>query len=91
MQRYIHRFIEGELARCLAQFPCTAILGPRQCGKTSLAQAISKDRQAVYLDLEWSADLRRLQEPELFLDENKSRLICLDEIQRLPDLFPVLR
>lgn len=91
MQRYIHRFIEEELAQCLAQFPCTAILGPRQCGKTSLAQTISKDRQAVYLDLERPADLRRLQEPELFLDENKSRLICLDEIQRLPDLFPVLR
>lgn len=91
MQKYIHRFIEDELAQCLSLFPCTAILGPRQCGKTSLSHAISKDRSAVYLDLERPADLRRLQEPELFLDENKSRLICLDEIQRIPDLFPVLR
>lgn len=91
MQNYINRFIEGELAECLVQFPCTAILGPRQCGKTSLSQAISADRGSVYLDLERPADLRRMQEPELFLDENKSRLICLDEIQRIPDLFPVLR
>lgn len=91
MQKYIHRFIEDELAACLAQFPCTAILGPRQCGKTSLAKAISNTRNSVYLDLERPADLRRLREPELFLDEHKSHLICLDEIQRVPDLFPVLR
>lgn len=91
MQRYIHRFLEHELTECLAQFPCTAILGPRQCGKTSLAQAWSEDLASVYLDLERPADIRRLQEPELFLDEHKSHLICLDEIQRVPDLFPVLR
>ena len=91
MQKYIRRFIESELAECLSQFPCTAILGPRQCGKTSLAQAIASERNSVYLDLERPADLRRLQEPELFLDEHKSQLICLDEIQRIPDLFPVLR
>lgn len=91
MQKYISRFVEGELAECLAQFPCTAILGPRQCGKTSLAHAISCDRKSVYLDLERPADVRRLQEPEFFFDERKSHLICLDEIQRIPDLFPVLR
>jgi len=91
MQKYIHRFVEGELTECLAQFPCTAILGPRQCGKTSLAHAISCDRKSVYLDLERPADVRRLQEPEFFFDEHKSHLICLDEIQRIPDLFPVLR
>jgi predicted AAA+ superfamily ATPase len=91
MQEYIHRYLEGELAECLSQFPCTAIIGPRQCGKTSLAQAISVDRKTVYLDLERPADVRRLQEPEFFLDEHKSHLICLDEIQRVPELFPVLR
>ena len=91
MQSYIDRFMERELSESLAQFPCTALLGPRQCGKTSLAQRISKDRKSVYLDLERPADLRRLQEPELFLDEHQSELICLDEIQRSPDLFPVLR
>ncbi len=91
MQEYISRFVEDELGECLSQFPCTAILGPRQCGKTSLAQTISSARKSVYLDLERPADIRRLQEPEFFLDEHKSHLICLDEIQRIPDLFPVLR
>jgi len=91
MQTYIKRSIEGEVADCLAQFPCTAILGPRQCGKTSLAVTISKTRDSVYLDLERPADRRRLQEPELFFEEHRRRLVCLDEIQRAPDLFPVLR
>lgn len=91
MQRYIHRFLECELAECLSQFPCTAILGPRQCGKTSLAHEIASDHKSIYLDLERPADVRRLQEPEMFFNEHKSTLICLDEIQRVPDLFPVLR
>lgn len=91
MQTYIKRSVEGEVADCLAQFPCTAILGPRQCGKTSLALTISKTRDSVYLDLERPADRRRLQEPELFFEEHRRRLVCLDEIQRAPDLFPVLR
>ncbi len=91
MQTYIKRSVEGEVADCLAQFPCTAILGPRQCGKTSLALTISKTRDSVYLDLERPADRRRLQEPELLFEEHRRRLVCLDEIQRAPDLFPVLR
>lgn len=91
MQNYIHRSIEGEVVDCLEQFPCTAILGPRQCGKTSLAVTLSQTRDSVYLDLERPADRKRLQEPEFFFDEHRSRLICLDEIQRAPDLFPVLR
>lgn len=91
MQSYIQRFVEDDVGKYLSEFPCTAILGPRQCGKTSLARAISVGRKSVYLDLERPADIRRLQEPEFFLDEHKSGLICLDEIQRMPDLFPVLR
>jgi len=91
LQAYIKRSVEGDVADCLAQFPCTAILGPRQCGKTSLAVMISESRDSVYLDLERPADRRRLQEPELFFEEHRRRLVCLDEIQRAPDLFPVLR
>ncbi len=67
MQRYIDRFVESELAECLLQFPCTAILGPRQCGKTSLAQRVSARRDSVYLDLERPENIRSLREPELFL------------------------
>jgi len=91
MQKYISRFLEAEVKESLKTFPCTAILGPRQCGKTSLAKQISSVEESVYLDLERPSDLRRLQEPELFLDEHQPALICLDEIQRKPDLFPVLR
>jgi len=91
MQKYIKRFSEKEIAECLEQFPCTAILGPRQCGKTTLATKVAGTRDSVYLDLERPADRRRLLDPELFFDEHRRRLICLDEIQRAPDIFPVLR
>lgn len=92
MQSYVSRNIESELTECLVQFPCTAILGPRQCGKTSVAKTIVNQRNdSVYLDLERPADAQKLLEPELFFEEHKTRLICLDEIQRVPELFPVLR
>ncbi len=91
MKGYINRKIEQELTECLKQFPCTAILGPRQCGKTSLALHTSDKHRSVYLDLERPADIRRLQEPEFFFNEHRDQLICLDEIQRVPDLFPVMR
>ncbi|MEA3348627.1 MAG: ATP-binding protein, partial [Pseudomonadota bacterium] len=91
MQNYIPRIIQAELQECLSQFPCTAILGPRQCGKTSLALFITAKHESIYLDLERPADVRRLQEPELFFSEHRSKLICLDEIQRVPELFPVMR
>jgi len=91
MQSYIGRNVEHELRECLAQFPCTAILGPRQCGKTSLALSVLDHRDSVYLDLERPADVQKLTEPEFFFEEHKNQLICLDEIQRVPELFPILR
>jgi predicted AAA+ superfamily ATPase len=91
MQNYIARNIEVELSECLSQFPCTAILGSRQCGKTSLALHATENRDSVYLDLERPADMRRLQDPELFFSEHAGKLICLDEIQRVPELFAVMR
>lgn len=69
-----------------------ALLGPRQCGKTTLARKLVQDSpQAVYLDLERPSDLRKLTDPELYLGPLSDRLVVLDEIQRAPDLFPVLR
>ncbi len=68
------------------------MLGPRQCGKTTLAKQIASTYPAsIYLDLEDPADFRRLDEPQLFLDSNRGSLIILDEIQLKPDLFPFLR
>lgn len=73
----------------LAQFPAVALLGPRQVGKSTLARAIAPD--AVFLDLERPADLAKLQDAESYLASMADRLVIIDEIQRMPELFPVLR
>ena len=92
MQGYINRIIQSEIEERLNNFPAVAVLGPRQCGKTTLALEIVKGRKdAVYLDLEKPSDQRKLEDPELFFQLQKENLICLDEIQRRPELFPVLR
>lgn len=72
--------------------PAVALLGARQVGKTTIAHRIAEewDGETAYFDLERPADLARLTEPELAL-EPLSGLVILDEIQRRPDLFPVLR
>ncbi len=74
--------------------PAVALLGPRQCGKTTLANMYiaehSNDMPVHYFDLEKPSDLARLQNPELVLQQLEG-LIVIDEIQRLPELFPLLR
>lgn len=75
------------LSALLELFPVTAILGARQCGKTTLASAFPTDH---YFDLENPRDLVRLETPQLTL-EALDGLITIDEIQRLPNLFPLLR
>lgn len=67
------------------------LLGPRQVGKTTLAQDIAESRDAVYLDMERIADRQVLEEPDLYLDEQIGRLVVIDEVQLLPDLFGALR
>ena len=68
-----------------------AIVGPRQSGKTTLAHQIGTRRKAIYLDLEDRDDRNRLDEPVLFLDSVADRLLILDEIHRVPELFQTLR
>jgi uncharacterized protein len=88
----IDRSISPLLQRWLAEFPAVGLLGPRQCGKSTLAKALLPQfPQATYLDLENPSDLARLQKPELYLSSQKGKLVCLDEIQRAPELFPMLR
>ena len=82
-----------QLETALARSPVTALLGPRQCGKTTLARHIADSRsagQATFFDLESAPDERRLENPELALGRLRG-LVVLDEIQRLPHLFNVLR
>jgi hypothetical protein len=75
------------IQRLIELFPVTAILGPRQCGKTTLARQLRAD---AYFDLENPRDLMMLDNPQLTL-ESLSGLVIIDEIQRKPDLFPLLR
>ncbi len=92
MKPYIKRQLTKDIHARLAQFPVVAILGPRQCGKSTLAkQVISDYNPSVYLDLELQSDLRQLNDPEAFLRVNQDKLICLDEIQRKPEIFPLIR
>jgi predicted AAA+ superfamily ATPase len=76
-----------EIEKRLSESPATAILGSRQCGKTTLARMFSAQR---YFDLENPVDLRTLETPQITL-EKISGLVVIDEIQRKPELFPLLR
>lgn len=92
MRGYIQRSVQDNLKKSLDQIPVIALLGPRQCGKSTLAGEILKDLpSAIHLDMERPADLRALTDPEAFFRLNEDRLICIDEIQKKPDLFPVIR
>ena len=72
------------------RLPVTALLGPRQCGKTTIARLFSRGEKATRFDLESQPDLQRLQNPELMLATLEG-LVVLDEIQMMPQLFSVLR
>jgi len=93
MDNYIQRTVEKEVLKLISYFPAVGITGPRQVGKTSLVQAISKKlpKESIYLDLENPDDQIKLDNPSLFLDPLSDQTIVLDEIQRIPDLFPALR
>ncbi len=79
-----------QLETALRRSPVTAVLGPRQCGKTTLARLFASQRGASYFDLESEPDARRLANPELVLGRLDG-LVVLDEIQRQPALFNALR
>jgi predicted AAA+ superfamily ATPase len=75
----------------LADQAAVALIGPRQIGKTTLALALARDLPSLYLDLESREDRAKLADPEWFLRNFQDRLVILDEIHRMPDLFPSLR
>jgi len=92
MRGLFHRVLAVEINSRLQHNPVVAILGPRQCGKTTLAgQIIKRIKKSVYLDLENPADLAKLNDPLAFFSLHEDDLICLDEIQRVPELFATLR
>lgn len=89
---YIARNVELDVRKRLSRNPALALLGPRQCGKSTLARHLLKDfADSVYLDAELPSDRNKLRDAEAFLRLHQGRLVCIDEVQRIPDLFPVLR
>jgi len=89
----IERYIYSELKYSISKFPVVCLTGPRQCGKTTLARffCCEQVKDFVYLDLEKIEDFRRISDPGLFFQDNRNKLIVIDEIQRKPDLFPEIR
>ena len=89
----IPRLAHDSLVIALKRSPAVALLGARQVGKTTLAKTLGAalGKPSIYLDLERPSDLAKIQEPELYLRDQQNTLVILDEVQRLPELFPVLR
>jgi len=87
----IERRVIETIRSSLARQPAVAIVGPRQVGKTTLAQDIADTVPSIYLDLEDKSDRSKLEDPSLFLEKFEDRLVVLDEIHRVPELFPALR
>lgn len=91
MQGMLQRWLTNKLENNLRQYPAVALLGARQVGKTTLAKTIVKNHNSLYLDLEAPEDLLKLRDPASYLGMHCDKLVILDEIQRAPDLFLILR
>ncbi|OOV29950.1 hypothetical protein BXU11_05140 [Flavobacterium sp. LM5] len=92
MRDFIQRKIEATIQQYLKIFPVVAVLGPRQCGKSTLVKNLSQHWGAsLFLDLQYDADLEKLDQPTFFFASNADKIICLDEIQLVPQLFSVFR
>ncbi|MBP6339553.1 MAG: AAA family ATPase, partial [Vitreoscilla sp.] len=88
----IGRHLESTIQARLAETPAVALLGARQVGKTTLARSIAQRfPNALFLDLERASDRAALAQPELFFATCRDRLVVLDEVQLMPELFAALR
>lgn len=92
MSELIQRKISDLLQKYLQIFPAVAILGPRQCGKSTLMKMFSEGKDYfLYIDLQNRADRQKLEDASLFFSHNESSTICLDEVQLIPEIFSDLR
>lgn len=89
----LERKLKSTIIRLLEYFPAVALLGPRQCGKTTLAHEIQAvwPGKSIYLDLENAADLAKLEDCVGYLKPLEDRLIVMDEVQNREGLFPEIR
>ena len=91
MADFVNRLIEPQILESLLHNYVTAIIGPRQCGKSTLAKHLTRNfSNSIFIDLERNSDLAKLEDPEWFLSSQRGKLICIDEIQRKPELFPLI-
>lgn len=92
MSGLITRNIASEVQKYLQLFPATAILGSRQCGKSTLMKMICQNEERfLFIDLQDRRERQKLENAELFFKNNENRTICLDEVQLMPELFDCLR
>jgi hypothetical protein len=87
----IKRRLEKIVQQALKENASVALLGPRQVGKTTLATGLLKKERGVYIDLEDSADRRKMDDFVAYYTEHTNELLILDEIQRLPEIFASIR
>ena len=92
MADFVNRLIAPQILESLSHNYVTAIIGPRQCGKSTLAKHLTRNfSNSIFIDLERNSDLAKLEDPEWFFSSQRGKLICIDEIQRKPELFPLIR
>jgi predicted AAA+ superfamily ATPase len=91
--KMIPRRASKEILSNLTYFPIAGIIGPRQVGKTTLAKQLREQLplESIYLDLELESDLRKLDDAETYLNLHRDKCIIIDEVQRMPSLFALLR
>jgi uncharacterized protein len=89
----VDRRLASDLTAALGRFPVVTLLGPRQVGKTTLALQVARTwpTRVVHLDLERPSHAARLRDAELYLEANTDALVVIDEVQRMPQLFALLR
>lgn len=91
----LQRHVTHQIISDLEYFPVVGIVGPRQVGKTTLAKMVVKQtksqHESIYLDLELDADRRKLSDAETYLKYHQDKCVVIDEVQRMPELFPLLR
>ena len=89
----INRDLQHSIQKALETMPVVALLGSRQVGKTTLALEVAKTihKESAYLDLELDTDLAKLSDTEAYLRRFENKLLIIDEVQRQPDLFRLLR
>ena len=87
----IYRRSLEQVRTALSRQAVVGLIGPRQSGKTTLALDLAVETDALYLDLETRADRNKLVDPALFLEAFEERLVILDEIHRVPEIFQELR